>query len=462
MSNSETPAPTSRPATAKKRLFPMHLTPFENYMFVDDRPRYPMTFVVEFEFSGKLLREAFERAIDDALERHPLLRAIIRAAKQNKDCWVDGKGLKPKIDWGEIDDPIEFEDSEFIDLRNEVGLRIWVRRNEQRAVMTAQFHHSVCDGIGSYQFLGDVLWSYARRTGDESLDELPPLDPMALRKRLSATFNPDNFLDNNGKVRAEWGEMLRMIWGRMDALKQNRSASQVGPQPFPGIKSCCMDKDEYREIRLAAQELGQTPNDYMLEKLFLAMKEWNRHHRWIPWPQVLGVMLPLDLREQGIQFPAANIVTYSFVRRRGRKLNDRELLVKSLREEISALKRDRQYTTFMNMIVGGHFYPKALKRIVGPERCLATAILSNTGDPTKQFYAQLPREKSVIRCGNLMLEEVSGVPPLRPKTHATLSIFTYRRQLKICVRCDPHYFSTDDTQQFLDTYMNTIRDGMKN
>ena len=87
---------------------------------------------------------------------------------------------------------------------------------------------------------------------------------------------------------------------------------------------------------------------------------------------------------------------------------------------------------------------------------MTTAILSNTGDPTKQFYAQLPKEGQVLRCGNLLLEDVAGVPPLRPGTSVTISIFTYRRELKICMRCDPNQFSEQDTQQLLDTYIDKI------
>ena len=44
----------------KIRLFPLHMTSFEHYMFVDDRQLHPMTFVVQFEFAGKIDREAFD------------------------------------------------------------------------------------------------------------------------------------------------------------------------------------------------------------------------------------------------------------------------------------------------------------------------------------------------------------------------------------------------------------------
>ncbi|MEZ6077778.1 MAG: hypothetical protein R3C56_19535 [Pirellulaceae bacterium] len=43
---------------ARARLFPLYLTPFEEYMLWDDRTDYPMTFVVKMEFDGKLNRDA--------------------------------------------------------------------------------------------------------------------------------------------------------------------------------------------------------------------------------------------------------------------------------------------------------------------------------------------------------------------------------------------------------------------
>jgi hypothetical protein len=449
------------PPRAKKRLFPMHLTPFENYMLMDDRRQYPMTFIVTFEFSGNLVRDDFAAAIDEALDRHPLLQAIIQPAKQNRDCWVDAKGLKPKLDWGDLDDPVEFVDSEFIDLRREIGLRIWIRHDEKRAVVTTQFHHSVCDGIGSYQFLGDVLWFYARRTGDNELDELPPFDERILRKRGRASFAAANFLDDNGKFKKEWAESARLLFLPITALKRTRKPlSQRKAAIYPGIKSFIFDKAEHRDIRLHAQELGQTQNDYLLEKLFVAMQRWDREQRIVPLPQTFSVMLPMDLREPGMQFPAANIVTYCFIRRRGRRLNNRDLLVRSLREEMTELKNTRHHTKFMNMIFGAHFYPRTLRTILSGHRCLATAILSNTGDPTKRFYVSLPREKGVLRAGNLTLEEISGVPPIRPNTRASISIFTYRRRLKISVRCDPNHFDEADTQKLVETYVSAIRDGM--
>ena len=51
----------------KRGVFPLHMTPFESYMFVDDTPNYPMTFVMEYELVGDIDREAFQAAFDQAL-----------------------------------------------------------------------------------------------------------------------------------------------------------------------------------------------------------------------------------------------------------------------------------------------------------------------------------------------------------------------------------------------------------
>ncbi|MEM9413627.1 MAG: hypothetical protein AAGA30_21145, partial [Planctomycetota bacterium] len=189
--------PKQRPK--RGRLFPLHLTSFEHYMLTDDRPEFPMTFVVQLEFSGKIDRPQFEKAIHFALERHPLLTACIGPGKGGKDCWIAAENPHPFVSWGELNQPLDFPDGEYIDLRREIGLRIFVRHNDDHAMLTVQFHHTVCDGIGSYQFLGDVLYEYSRQTVNNNFDEMAALDPKRLRERGKASYNMNNFRLPNGK-----------------------------------------------------------------------------------------------------------------------------------------------------------------------------------------------------------------------------------------------------------------------
>ena len=246
--------------------------------------------------------------------------------------------------------------------------------------------------------------------------------------------------------------------GRVSPLQPIKRSAHKSDPAFPGIQSVTFDKSVYREIRLAAADLGQTPNDMLLEKLFISLQQWNQQQGASGWGRSLSVMMPMDLRERAQQmFSAANVVSYAFIRRNRKVLRDAKLLRNGLREELALLKRDRHNTQFMNLLAGARRRPFAMKATLAGERCFSTAVLSNTGDPTKRFYVQFPREKGCIRCGNLLLEDISGVPPMRPKTRASISIFTYRRELTICVRCDRHHFTPSDTQAFVDMYAENVR-----
>ena len=98
-----------------------------------------------------------------------------------------------------------------------------------------------------------------------------------------------------------------------------------------------------------------------------------------------------------------------------------------------------------------------LKFLLRRDRCNATTILSNVGDPSRRFTASFPRDKGRVVAGNLRLEAISGVPPMRLKTHATLAIFSYLRNLTLSVRCDPYRFSPEDAQAFIQMYADQLK-----
>ncbi len=430
-------------------------------MFVDDTPRYPMTFIVQLILRGNLHQEAFNLAIKEALERHPLLTAMIGPGKQNQDCWLNKEDRFPRVDWAAVDDPIEFTESEFIDLRREVGLRIWIRGDDQRAIVTTQFHHSACDGIGSYQFLGDLLYSYAIRTGADSLEPPMELPRNRLRDRGRASYDLSNFQLANGKYQRTWKEALKLMVKRNSVLQPPTAKQPPFKRPFPGIQTHEFDKQEYRKLRLLAQQRGQIINDMLLEKLFETLFQWRSKYGPMIDARNVGIMMPLNLRENDdADISACNIVAHALIRRTRRKMRDIDEFRMGLAHQVLNFKHNRHKIPFMHMLAGAqHFYPKTLRASLFVNRRMATAILSNTGDPTRQFHVEFPRENGMIQCGNLTLEDIFGVPPMRPGTRATVSIFTYRRVLKISLRCDPNHFSESNTRELLDLYVtNMCRD----
>ena len=438
------------------RTFPLYLTHFEKYMLNDDSVDYPMTFVVQFRFSGTLNREAMDAAFAQALQRHPLLRAIVQPAKRGEDCWVSFDS-EQKIDWGAIDAPITFRTGEFINLREEPGMRVWIRSSGDDSILTAQFHHSSCDGIGSYQFLGDVLWYYGKAFNEPDLPELPELDVTALRNRGAASYDPDKFRMPNGKFRSEVGYYLKLNFGRTDSIAR---PSNQAPETsaYPSIQSHSFSKPEYKQIRLEAKKHGQNTNEAILEALFESAYEWNCKKAGKQLNQSLCVMVPMDLREaRETPFSAINCVTYALLRGTSQQMTASSGFSDWLVQEMTRLKHSRHSSRLMNLVASSsNQHPLFTKFLLKRNRCLATAVLSNTGDPTRSFSVDLPREGGAVKVGGLVLEDISGVPPMRRNTNATLSIFTYRRALKLCLRCTPKLFDSQQSENFLNLLVEKL------
>jgi hypothetical protein len=485
------------------RLFPLHLTPFEFYMLADDRPEFPMTFVIQMVLNGKLNTARLEASLAEALQRHPLVSAIVRPAKRGIECWVQDPLAQVQIRWQGIDEPLEFDQGEFIDLRNEPGLRIWVQYSDQQTIITTQFHHATCDGIGAYQFLGDWLYGYAVQEG-EMLPIRPELPPALLRDRFRNTLDVSKFIDERGKLRIEWDQIRQFESCRGVPLRVPQPASRqstgqfseqsdlsIGePLPFPGVVSATLDRHEFRQLRLEAQAQGLTPNDWCLAQYFYTLRDWNILHSLaapdlaapdlaapdlaapdlaapdLAAPDLgnpeegagLSVLVPLSLREPGgPALSACNVVTYSVVSREAADLDEQPSFLAGLRQEMSRLKAERHESPFLNMISGARLHTELLEHLLDDGRCLATGTLSNTGDPTKHFLSRLPVERGVLRCGGLQLDSIGGTPPLRPNTNVTVSLFSYRRELRICLRCSSRSFSAAATQALLGQFVDRLR-----
>ena len=135
-------------------------------------------------------------------------------------------------------------------------------------------------------------------------------------------------------------------------------------------------------------------------------------------------------------------------------LTDR--LVREVRNETARIKHDRLGTTFVDAIMLAEWAPKVLHYLLRRDRCIASVILSNIGEPSRRFTAKLPRKKGKVVCGNLVLEHISGVPPLRSRSHATWAVFTYAREMTISLRCDPFRFTKADTEALLENYWQRL------
>ncbi len=466
------------PSMLKKdlpKVLPLHLAPIDSFFLADDRSRYPMTSIIRMEFTGSIARHAFEIALSEANERHPLTNAVIRPAKRNEPCWVKDANITPWVDWGPIDKPVKYPETEQFDLSKESGMRFWIRSDDSQTVITVQVHHACTDGTGVYRFIGDLLAVYGRQTtaaGDRS-PELAEVDLRLLRgrrKRMSQLAQNGSLLD---LVRHGCAQTWNIFGKRITPLAIPSESASSTPSsqspgsgaddeqmltPFPGVVSLQFNKEEHKLLREAAAGHGAMLNDLLMAEMFRTISRWNGAHKAARKNGWLRIMMPSDLREQqDYAMPATNMTAYTFVTRRKAECADLKQLMQSVREETGRIKHDQLGRKFMDTVEFANGGPSILKYMLSRDRCIATTILSNVGDPSKRFTASFPRNKGRIVAGNLTLEDVSGVPPMRIRSHATLAIFSYLRKLTISVRCDPYRFHRHDAEQFLHMYADGLR-----
>lgn len=81
--------------------------------------------------------------------------------------------------------------------------------------------------------------------------------------------------------------------------------------------------------------------------------------------------------------------------------------------------------------------------------CIATAVLSNLGNPVRHFHQGLPSVNGRVKDGNVVLTRITGAPPVRPKTHAVFMVIEYAG--------DPKLFYSDDSKQLLELYIDLLK-----
>jgi len=450
-------------------LLPLPLSTFEKYMLADDRPEYPMAFVVHVAVSGRLRRDLFHAALEETLDRHPMLCALVDRSAPGGPCWVSCGNARPVLDWQSQPAPLSCPHGERIDLSRESGLRIWVREGDDAAELTFQVHHACCDGLGMLQVVGDLLAAYGIRTAtDGQRPVLQPLEPARLRARGRFTVRTPASVS---RTRALWGTVRETAkWlGRSPTplcVPQAKTPASAGrPAEFPGILTHRFDQEQTRRLRTAARQHEATLNDVLLRDLFQTVVRWNQEYRPDRKGRWLRINMPANLRErQHDRMPAANVMSQTFVTRHWSECDDPAVLLQRVHWETDAIKRWRLGLYFLGGIAMAQRIPGALPigMALAGNRCYATTVMTNVGDVARRFTARFPRCDGRIVAGDLVLDRVVGVPPLRPKTYAGFGAVMYAGELHLMMRGDPRAFSPPDSQRLLGLYIERLNQTIAN
>ncbi len=441
--------------TVSAHGLPLKLNAFERYMWADDQAEHPMSFFVQVTYSGRLDESAWLRAIEQALCRHPLLRARVTGDRDLDLSWVASPDPLPQVDCTDAAEPMRFATGYRIDLRIENGLRIWIRRSDERGEIRFQFHHSCCDGIAANQFIADVLRAYDVAVGRPGGDSLPfsevDFTRLPRRNRFGA-----NWLDWLGRRIVDlWGMALGpaiFLLTRPASLRTSHVVddhSQDG-EVVPDLVTWRFTKTQFTNLLTKARTSDATLNDLLLRDVFLTVGAWNREHCPEPNRDLIRIMVPFNLRgPEHRNLPAVNIVGMANLDRRFHWpwYKNAQRLLRGIQLETWFLKSFRIVTCFPCILWVLGSLPGGLHRYLRPDRCLATCVVSNLG----RIFLDTPltQHDGKVVAGGLSVEAIDTAPPVRDGSGVAMTFCTYAGQLSVSMNYDPHRFRRATAERLL-------------
>jgi hypothetical protein len=453
--------PKTETSAAAESLWPLPLTPFEVYYHLDDSPEFPTTFPVLLRFTGTLDRDRFAGALARAVARHPLLRARIEK-RGGKPCWV-AAGDTPHLNWADASVAPPTAANDYLDLTAGPGLQTWVRAAPDAAQVVFQFHHACCDGLAALQFIQDVLALY-RADADDSLAEasLRPLDANLLRGRGTiGTDEPREPKPLQG-LRDAWYTLK--VWSAILFRSPSPLASPRGARlkdrQLLEFEIATLSSDETAALRRSAVEQGATTNDLVIRDLLVVLRDWNRREASNANANGdagrLRINVPVSVRMRAeANMPAANRIGYAFVTDEGTSSEDPGQLLGVVREETRRIKEWKLALYFLGGLAFASVLPGVIGWAMRRKRCFATAVLSNVGryfpDPAHKHRGER------WQCGDLTLQWIGGVPPVRQLTSAAVIVIEYAGETSFCLRTDPCVFDMASTRRLLHELVEQVR-----
>ncbi|MBC8870423.1 MAG: hypothetical protein H8E44_13455 [Planctomycetes bacterium] len=445
--------------TASTTVLPLPLTCFEEWMFWDDRPGHPMTGIFRMRFSGHLQRPAFETAVARTVARHPLLRATVCCPRRGRPYWVDHTDWLPTVQWSANQNDFGFPHAGHIDITQGPGTRFWVVDGDDGNDVILQIHHACTDALGASRVMEDLLVAYAQETGTS--DHSPPLRELD-EARLTDRGKPGLTLWRCARMIHHQAVGLlgvrKFLLRRPIPLVSTQVAldESVNPSLFPSPYVVELDRDETSRLLACAKSLRVTVNDLLVRDAFLAIGGWRKEHGLGPSRDWLRLMIPISLLRNGDgAMPMANSLSAIFLDRRGCDFEDADRLLQSIVRQIQCTKRHQlQYTYILSLAVS-RCGPGGLRRQTRADKCRSSCCFSNLGVVLDDV--PLPRRDGRLVAGDVVLDSIDFVIPIRPHMHAAFCVYTYAGRLRMLMHFDPRVLSRDISRRLVDGLAKQLR-----
>lgn len=440
----------------------LRLTPFEEYMYRDDRDGYPMAFFIRLRFSGVLDRAAVRRAYRSTTARHPLLRSVVSRDEKDRCYWTQ-TDKSPEFLAFDTNDPEWMPRSDGLDLAQKPGIRLYhiVRggktdRERVEAVtdLLFQVHHACCDGIALVQMIDDFLHLYMKEREIAEMKAAPAPDPKALKRR------------DRPARRFSWLlKTLRIVPSQFFCFMKFARTYVTKPTPLvpmtvekqeekPGGNALASSHRVYgitmfHAMKDKAKRIGVTLNDLLTRDLFLVLNRFRNKYYFENREKPIRLAVPVNLRPLGRgNGHVANVVGLTFVDRNPNETRPESLLA-DIHREMTGCKRFFSCLTFGYVLRFCRMIPGLLAAEVRRKRKVwASCVFSNLGPVFSS--TDLPRRHGRIRCGGAVLRDVVFLPPIRAWTAVSIGMATYDGSMSIGLHYDSRFLSRSQAEELQD------------
>jgi hypothetical protein len=420
-------------------------------MVYDDRPGYPLSFLIRCDFLGTPDQAAIRDALETIAPRHPLLRARVEERDKNL-YWVWDRPEPIPIHWG------PWAWSRAISPFQECGLRVTVELAE-RSSMYFEFHHSSCDGDGAGLFILDFLKAYHESKGGEKRP-WSKVDSALLLSRGEVPW-PKKTRDFQDHEPLSWWKRLKFAFDFLTCVPEQITGDrQMTPTPRM-FTSHIFDRDQTSLLLEALASRESNLNDVGFALLFRTLARWQQEKTPSPSFRKLRLLMPTSIRRlSDRRMGAANRTTFAFLTRcRSECLGNLSDLHVGIRQENEFIKQTRpDLTTLGGIELAAKFGLLKLVRLLPTAQ--SSAILTNMGDRSP-LGRGFPRDSEGFRVGDVVLESISGTSPISARARIALASGRVADRMSVSLRCDPATFSLEAEQELLHRYVEAWQDWAK-
>lgn len=431
-------------------VFPLPLTPLEQFLIQCDTPRSPMIMRVVLRFTGDCCAQVLVDTFQRAISRHPLASCRI-ARRKGRLEWIAGTAASvvSRRITGRVFEPHSIPVSERIDLTTKAGVQSEILMLDDGVKVVMNTHHAVADGNGLRQIITDWLHLYHCEITGERL-RLPVVDLDRLQQRHQFPQPPS--VAPIG-LREAIRNLLVTIRGRTARLNRTKAIRLNDAETW---HSHCVEKivspEQFEQIERRLIAWKVTLNDLMIASsmsIFSQMAPAGKMNHQVT------VLNPTDLRlPSDRSLPAANRFGFAFIRRARSGCHDPAGLLRGIHDEMDYVKSNYIGAEFIKGLEVASKIPGGVDALRKLGLFIPSLQWTCLGDVTRGAKRLMPWKDRILQSGGLRLETATAFAPFAENVPLSIATCEAGKQITLTVRSSQEYLSMEQTEDFATSLLN--------